>query len=369
MALPNTPSAHWLHKGRAAGQRGAEAHEEAAAGEFEDGGSEGEDAAGSEAAVAEQQQAEAHSRQLQALSAQLEASEAARAEEAEAAASRERHRHTGRAPQRPPPLDVAAAAAEAEAMAAERQGARKPSMLSHLAIIHAYARARQPAGMFEAVERLLQVGRGGRAAGRLGGRMAGANPAGHLSSHVPEPSAQVPLLGASPLPSGALCCRSTRSSARWQLTMTDCPWLWMAWRARWRTVMRHSMCWRAGPSRCVRARRCFRVLASCFLADKHLRGTAAAPHTHTHTCSTGAVPHKRCAPLQGRPVHVKQLNLVVAACCQIGDLKCAPVWLPTRPCALDGHACWLPVQPVQANAVHPARSLEVCTLPDAWLPP
>ncbi|EFN56379.1 hypothetical protein CHLNCDRAFT_144903 [Chlorella variabilis] len=85
---------------------------------------------------------------------ELEASDVAAAEAAEAAARRFR-------PDRSTPdsarLDAQAVREEAAAVAAQRRGMRPPSLLAHLAHIHAYAKAGQLEGLFGAVEAMQQA--------------------------------------------------------------------------------------------------------------------------------------------------------------------------------------------------------------------
>ena len=81
-----------------------------------------------------------------------------------------------------PPNWEALAVEEARAMAAEPRGVRQPSLLSHLALIHAYANAGHAGDMFEAIARVQQVcsqaggkeGSPGSAAQRLGGGAVGS---------------------------------------------------------------------------------------------------------------------------------------------------------------------------------------------------
>lgn len=149
MALPNPPStggALSIHLGRAdALQRHADKDAAAAA-----AGDEDEEAAAAGDAAAQ----EGAQQQAELLSNELEAIDAAAAEAAEAQASRKSHRW-GQRQQRDAPN--ARALAEATAMAATPRGMHAPSVVSHLARVHAYAAGGRLASMLEAVVELVQV--------------------------------------------------------------------------------------------------------------------------------------------------------------------------------------------------------------------
>jgi pentatricopeptide repeat protein len=92
---------------------------------------------------------------LARVSAELEASNAAAAEAAEEISREHRPKVMagGASWVHPDTVEV-----EAAAMASEARGVRLPTLLSHLALVHAYARGGQLEGMLEAVDRLQQVG-------------------------------------------------------------------------------------------------------------------------------------------------------------------------------------------------------------------
>ena len=184
MALPNPPStggALAKHLGQVAAlERRQEAEEDAAAAAAAAAEAEASaalpDAAAGAAATPDAAGAEggqeglggeaaaepAACSKLEQWGEELEASDVAAAEAAEAAARRFR-------PDRSTPdsarLDAQAVREEAAAVAAQRRGMRPPSLLAHLAHIHAYAKAGQLEGLFGAVEAMQQVGRRGAAAG------------------------------------------------------------------------------------------------------------------------------------------------------------------------------------------------------------
>ncbi|KAL4857705.1 Pentatricopeptide repeat-containing protein [Chlorella vulgaris] len=180
VSLPNTPSnlaaAEDLHQGATQEQQEAD---EAEAAEHD---SEWESSAGGRAAAAaaageaeaaagaasglvadaeSQAQAEAQPHAaggeaalLARVSAELEASNAAAAEAAEEISREHRPKVMagGASWVHPHTVEV-----EAAAMASEARGVRLPTLLSHLALVHAYARGGQLEGMLEAVDRLQQA--------------------------------------------------------------------------------------------------------------------------------------------------------------------------------------------------------------------
>lgn len=109
------------------------------------------------AAAAERQQAAADSQQLDDASEQLEASDAVAAERADSAANYELlQRAARRGVHAANAWTAESAAAEVAAMEAEQRGVRKPSLVSYLALIHAYARAHSDEAMLQAIHRLLE---------------------------------------------------------------------------------------------------------------------------------------------------------------------------------------------------------------------
>lgn len=161
VALPNTPGPALLRYSRGAELQQLDAAADEAAGAAEDDDIEVAAALGSdedEEAAAARQQAAADSRQLEAASEQLEASDAAAAEQADSAHNFELLKRASRRGEHAPHAWTAeSAAAEVAAMASERRGARKPTLMSYLALVHAYAKGRRDGAMLDAIEKLLQV--------------------------------------------------------------------------------------------------------------------------------------------------------------------------------------------------------------------
>lgn len=162
MALHNTPGPSLLRY-----SQGVEVPPTGAAAEGEGfalGGEDSEVALASDdeeaaAAAAERQQAAADSQQLDEASEQLEASDAVAAERADSAANYELlQRAARRGVHAANAWTAESAAAEVAAMEAEQRGVRKPSLVSYLALIHAYARAHSDEAMLQALHRLLEVG-------------------------------------------------------------------------------------------------------------------------------------------------------------------------------------------------------------------
>lgn len=168
LALPNPPSS-WgalsTHVGRAAQLEQEEAQEEGAradgllAADAEAAWEGSGDAAGDGAAPP-----------LDQLSAELEAAHVGAAEmaDAEGGAAQQQGQQQrqgggggGRRREAAPALSdewVELAREEARALAAQRRGTRAPSLLSHLALVHTYARAGEFESMFRAVARVEEVG-------------------------------------------------------------------------------------------------------------------------------------------------------------------------------------------------------------------
>ena len=155
MRLPNAPSTPGPLDLRLPQAAAPQAEEEQHSG---GGGGQGEASAAETEPQAAGTAAAARGAALEQLSDYVEASAVAAIEAAEARAAHTHRRGRPWSPSSPEP--AAAGAAEAEAAC----GAREPSVLSHLALIHAYAKAGQLQAMFGAVERLVQVRRR-RAAG------------------------------------------------------------------------------------------------------------------------------------------------------------------------------------------------------------
>lgn len=151
LALPNPPSTRGalsVHLGRAHQLQQEEAEEA----EEAEGLLDAEAAAGGSAAALPNQ-----------LEEELEAAQVGAAEVAEASLQQQRQQEKGGGERRQGRLPLAAsdwselAREEAQAMAAQPRGVRAPSLPSHLALVHAYARAGELEGMFRAVNRMEEV--------------------------------------------------------------------------------------------------------------------------------------------------------------------------------------------------------------------
>ena len=280
-----------------------------------------------------------------------------------------------RAERQPPPswqaVEAAAAAAEAEP-----RGMRAPSVVSHLALIHSYATAGRAEPMLAAVARLVEVSSaasaGGSACCVCVHPLAPALCAGtRVGQHVRV------------LPDGARCPR-TCLCVEW--SSPHAPWLALC------TVQAHpseratAASYHAGLPMCVDALAAsgaegcdaaFHLLrdwahevgALAGGADAKLLPRAcghaglaragrppAAPASRSRsgllcadgrpaacTCLTSTALTVLGPAQQGRPVLAEQLNLVVAACCQTDDLRCAAGTLPVPaagalPAPPPGHA-------------------------------
>lgn len=287
MALHNTPGPALLRYSKGAevqqpeAAAGEPAGEAAAAAEGDELDSAVVLASDEEEEAAAARQAAADSRHLEEASEQLEASDAAAAEQADSADNFELLKRAARRGVHAPHAWTAElAAAEVAAMAEQQRGTRKPSLVSYLALVHAYAKAHQDESMLQAIRKLLEVGgvevpwngmelrgqRAGREAGREAaqgrgrGGLEGACTAcsrhgrrrlGLFSQVSAAHAISSSFHAISPLWPRPCESRICLSSAERRPTTAGCPWRLTAWHDPWTPATPPCARWRPGPRRWV----------------------------------------------------------------------------------------------------------------------